>query len=206
MNSSRLKAIASDISLNDTVLDVGCDHGYLSIYLKENNLCKEVYASDISKSALECARKNIAKHNLDIQTFVSDGFNNIPVSFDTAVIAGMGTNTILKILESEKRPKKLILGSQNELYKLRTSLYKMGYKLIDEQAILENGHYYIILLYKVNKQKLSKIELKFGISNNDNYYEYLIQKNKEIIKKVPFKKKIELYFDNLILRGLIRRK
>ena len=50
MNSDRIKALADDISKKDTVLDVGCDHGYLSIYLKTNNLCKEVYASDIKES------------------------------------------------------------------------------------------------------------------------------------------------------------
>ena len=206
MNSDRLKAIVSDVSINDIVLDVGCDHGYLSIYLKENNLCKEVYASDISKKALDVARKNIKKKNLDIKTFVSDGFKDIPVEFNTAVISGMGTSKILKILESEKIPNKLILGSQNELYKLRESLYKMGYKLVDEQAILENGHYYAILLYKKHSQKLNKSELKFGISNNDDYYRYLVKKNKEIMKKVPFKKKVELMIDNLKLIRIIRRK
>ena len=206
MNSKRIKALASDVSKKDTVLDVGCDHGYLSIYIKENKLCKEVYASDIKESALNVAKNNFKKHNLEIKNFVSDGFNDIPVQFDTAVIAGMGTSTILKILNHEKRPNKLILGSQSELYRLRKNLYEMGYKLVDEQAILERGHYYIVLLYIKAKQKLNRNELKFGISNNDDYYEYLIRKNSEIIKKVPFKKRIILYYDNFILKRLIRRK
>lgn len=206
MNSERIKALADDISKNDIVLDVGCDHGYLSIFLKQNNLCKEVYASDVKESALNVAKNNFKKYNLDIDTYLSDGFNDIPVYFDTAVIAGMGTSTILNILNSKKTPRKLVLGSQNDLYKLRCSLYKMGYKLVDEQAIFERGHYYIILLYIKGKQKLNKKELKFGISNNDNYYQYLINKNNEIINKVPFKKKLILYYDNLILKRLIRRK
>lgn len=206
MNSDRIKALADDISKKDKVLDVGCDHGYLSIYLKENNLCQEVYASDIKESALNVARKNFEKHNLDIKTYVSDGFKDIPVDFDTAVIAGMGTSTILKILDNNKIPNKLVLGSHNDLYKLRSSLYKMGYKLVDEQAIFEHGHYYIILLYIKAPQKLNKNELKFGISNNEDYYKYLIEKNNNIIKKVPFKKRIVLYYDNLILKRLIKRK
>ena len=206
MERKRIKALASEISKKDTVLDVGCDHGYLCKYLKENGLCKEVYASDIKESALNVARNNFKKNKLDIKTFVSDGFKDIPVTFDTAVIAGMGTSTILKILNHDKLPRKLVLSSNNEHYKLRCELYNMGYKLVDEQAVYEKGHYYVIMLYMKMEQKLSRNELKFGISNNDNYYEYLIEKNKELIKKVPLKKRLVLYYDNLILKGLIRRK
>lgn len=206
MNSERIKALAREISEKDIVLDVGCDHGYLSIYLKQNNLCKEVYASDISENALNYARNNFKKYNLDIKNYVSDGFENIPVSFDTAVIAGMGTGTILKIISHEKTPNKLVLASNNEYYRLRKSLNKMGYKIVDEKAIYENNHYYIILLCIKSKQKLSWKELKFGISNDDEYYTYLLNKNIELIKKVPFKKKIKLYYENLALKRIIGRK
>lgn len=206
MNSERIKALVDDIAKNDIVLDVGCDHGYLSIYLKKNNLCKDVYASDISENALNVARKNFKKYNLDIRTYVSDGFSNIPVDFNTAVIAGMGTNTILKIIDSNKTPNKLVLGSQNDLFHLRTEMNKKGYKLVDEQAICENKKYYIILLYIKGKQKLTTNELKFGISNNENYYNYLISKNVKILKKVPFFKKIKLCYENYMLKRLIKRK
>lgn len=206
MNSERIKALASQISEKDIVLDVGCDHGYLSIYLKQNNLCKEVYASDISENALNYARNNFKKYQVDIQNFVSNGFESIPVEFDTAVIAGMGTSTILNILKSPKTPKKLVISSNNEHYRLRKSLNKMGYKIVDEQAIWENNHFYIILLCIKNKQKLREKYLKFGISNNDEYYTYLLNKNKELIKKVPFKKKIKLYWECWILKRIIERK
>jgi len=206
MFSERIKALAKEISKKDTVVDIGCDHGYLSIYLKQNKLCKEVYASDISEQALNYAKKNIKKYNLDIKTYVSDGFENIPEHFDTAVIAGMGTSTILKIINHKKTPNKLVLASNNEHYRLRKNLNKMGYKIVDEQAVLENNHYYIILLCIKNKQKLSRTDLKFGISNNDEYYKYLLNKNNELIKKVPFKKKIKLYYDSIILKKLIERK
>ena len=206
MNSERIKALAKVISLDDKVLDVGCDHGYLCVYLKENNLCKEVYASDIKESALNMARQNFQKHHLKIETFVSDGFESVPVLFDTAVISGMGTTTILNIIKHEKTPNKLVISSHNEHYKLRRNLNKMGYKIIDEQAIFENNHYYIILLCVRAKQRLTYRELKFGISNNDDYYHYLLNKTEELVQKVPFKKKILLYKDILILKKLIGRK
>ena len=206
MNSERIQALARNIFNNDIVVDIGCDHGYLSIYLKEQNLCKEVYASDISENALNSARNNFKKHNLDIKTYVSDGFENIPENFNTAVISGMGTSTILNIISHEKTPNKLVLSSHNEHYRLRKSLNKMGYKIVDEQAILENNHYYIILLCVKAKQKLTKNEMKFGISNNDTFYEYLLNKNKELIKRVPIKKKIKLFFECLALKRIIERK
>ncbi len=206
MDSLRIRAIASDISLNDVVLDLGCDHGYLSIYLKENNLCKEVYASDISPNALAFAQKNIQKSGQKIQTFLSDGFENIPVSFNTVVIAGMGTSNILSILEHEKCPNKLVLASNNDYYKLRSSLNKKGFKIVDEQAIYENKHYYIILLCIKGHQHLKKRELKFGISNNEDYYAYLMKHNLELIPKVPWLLKIKLKWDNVLLKGLIEKK
>ena len=206
MNSKRLNALASNVSEKDVVLDVGCDHGYLSLYLKENNLCKEVYASDISENALKSAQNNFKKHNVQIKTFVSDGFSNIPVFFDTAVIAGMGTNSILKIIDSEKTPRKLVLSSNNELFRLRKSLNKLGFKIIDERAILENNHYYSVMLVLKGRQRLNRKELLFGISNDDEYYQYLYDKNKELIPKVPFKKKIKLQYECILLKGLIERK
>ncbi|MBE5806336.1 MAG: SAM-dependent methyltransferase [Clostridiales bacterium] len=206
MNSERIKALASEISKEDIVLDVGSDHGYLCVYLKQNNLCKDVYASDISEKALNSARKNFGTYNLNIKSYVSDGFSNIPVLFNTAVIAGMGTSTILHILEHEKKPEKLVISSHNEHYKLRKELNKLGYIIVNEKAILENKHYYIILTLKKGNQKLRLKEMKYGISNNKNYYKYLLSKNKSIIKKVPLMKKIKLCYENLILKGLIGKK
>ncbi len=206
MNDNRIKALADEISLKDVVLDVGTDHGYLSIYLKENKLCQEIYACDISKNALNNAINNFKKHKLDIKTFVSDGFSNIPVDFNTAVIAGVGTHTILKIISHPKTPSKLVIGSNNDYYFLRKSLNEKGFKIVDEKAVLEKGHYYIILLCIKGKQRLNRKELKFGISNNDDYYAYLIKKNNEIIEKVPFVKKMQLKYDNYLLKGLIERK
>ena len=205
MISQRLLKIASLIDKDDIVVDVGCDHGYLAIYLKENNLCKRVYASDISINALNYARKNIQKKDLDIKTFVSDGLNDINVSFNTVVLAGMGTSTILSILKNKKIPNKLVIASNNEYYKLRKNINEMGYKINKELVVFENNHYYIILECIKGLQKLSYSDLKFGISFNNDYYQYLINKNIDLIKKVPLKKKFILLYDNFLLKKLLKK-
>ncbi len=205
MNSERIKTIASLVDKEDIVIDIGTDHGYLPIYLKLNNICKDVYASDISENALNYAINNFKKYNLDIKYVVSDGFNNIDYKYNTAVIAGMGTSTILNIINNKKCPNKLIIASNNDLYKLRLNLYKLNYKIIKEIVVYENNHYYVIMKVIKGKDKLPYKYLKYGNSNNKEYYKYLLSKNKEIIKKVPLIKKISLLKDNYILNNIIKK-
>ena len=152
------------------------------------------------------AISNFLTRKLQINSYVSDGFNNIKEDFNTAVIAGMGTNTILNILKSNRTPNKIILASNNELAKLRKEVNKLGYVLKAEKVILDNKHYYSIMLYEKGKQRLTNKEIKYGISHNQEYYQYLIHKNNEIIAKVPFKKKIKLKYENYILKGLTEKK
>ena len=64
--SKRLEMVASFIDENDkSVIDIGCDHGLLSIYLAEkfNNL--KIIASDVNNNALESARRNVSKYKLE---------------------------------------------------------------------------------------------------------------------------------------------
>lgn len=206
MISTRIKNIASFVTSDDTLLDVGCDHAYLAIYLKENNLCKNVLVSDISSLALQQGINNIKNSGLNIKAVVSDGFKNIEDFFDTAVISGMGTNTILKILNSKKRPSKLILQSNNDYYLLRKSLSKLNYVLHQETVVYENGKFYPIMLYKKGKEHLSYKLLMYGKSNNQEYFKYLLQKNLDIIERVPLKKRIILKYQCHLLKGLIEKK
>ena len=55
--SKRLLSIADFVSEDDELVDVGCDHGLLSIYLISNKKCKRVIASDINKNALTDGKK-----------------------------------------------------------------------------------------------------------------------------------------------------
>lgn len=188
MNSERLKTIASFVEKNDTVVDVGCDHGYLSIYLKKYNLCKDVIATDISANALQFAIHNIKKANLKIKTIVSDGLNDVNDCFDTIVIAGMGTHTIKHILNSPKilKIKKIIIQSNNDLVLLRKILNDIGFRLYKNKIVLENGKYYEIMLF-MRGMNNNYEEIEFGIFNSDakEYYRYLVNKYQKILEELP---------------------
>ena len=106
MISLKLKAIAFFIGKNDRVVDIGCDHAYLGIYLEQNNLCKSVISSDINENALKNAVSNIKKVGLSkkLKTVLSDGLDSVDTkNIDTVVIAGMGTKTIKHILKNKEK-------------------------------------------------------------------------------------------------------
>ncbi len=187
MLNKKLKTIASLIDKNDTVLDIGCDHAYLAIYLKQNNLCKDVYASDINSNALKQANKNIKNANLNIIAYLSDGFRNIEnEAINTAVISGMGTNTILDILKyAPSHINKFIISSNNNHAYLRKKLYKNKLYIKKEIVILDNNKYYIIMLVTKDYLKENKISLKYGKANNKDYLKFLKTKEKDILAKIP---------------------
>ncbi len=187
MLNPKLKAIASLINKNDTVIDVCCDHAYLAIYLKKNNLCQDVYASDINPNALNGARKNIKASKLNIMAYLSDGFKNIENDqINTAVIAGVGTSTVIDIISNAPNTiNKFIISSNNNHDILRKYLYKNKLYIKKEEIIKDKNKFYIIMLVTKEPKKETKLSLKYGNSNNKTYYNYLLTKEEEIIKKIP---------------------
>ncbi len=205
--SKRLNALVLFVSKNDSVVDVGCDHGYLSIYLKENNLVKNVIASDINKNALNSAINNINKKKLDIKTILSDGLENINLkNINTLIISGMGTNTILHILKDNTKLDKihkLIIQSNNDYNILRKELNIKGYYLDKEEYTFDKNKWYITCLFIKSKKRNTKEEIEYGYLNNKDYNKYLLNKEKQIYKKIPF---TQLKIKLLKLRKIIKLK
>lgn len=211
MLNLKLQTIASFIKEEDIVIDTCCDHAYLAIYLKKNNLCKDVYASDISKYALNGAINNIKRNNLSIKTFLSDGFKNIDEpQINTAVIAGVGTTTVLNIVNTcPQNIKKVIVSSNNEHYELRTKMQKLGFYLKEEKVIKENNKFYPIMLYLKTNKKVKKHIIKYGKSSNTEYFNYLLSKEKKILSQIPKKhifEKIKHYNNIIHIKKILKER
>ncbi len=201
--SKRLASIASNIDKEDKVVDIGCDHGYLSIYLKAVNGNKVVIATDINENALNMAKKNINKNSILIETRLGNGLDVIKHNeVDTIIISGMGGNTILNILKKNKLKyiKKIVIQSNTDIPLIRKYINKLGYTIKNEQLIIDKNIYYIIITFTKGKHKYTKKELYFGPillkENNDLFNEKkAIELNKleEILKKIPSKKIITKY-------------
>ena len=196
----RIKALASLVDKDSKLIDIGTDHALLPIYLYENEITKNVTGSDISSNALEFAKVNLEKHKLSdkIKLIVSDGFDNLDDEYDTAVISGMGTDTIKKILDRENLPKKLIISSHKNVDKLRLFMNKKGYKITKEIVIKDNNIYYDIIKYEKGKEILSNYDILVGKSNDSEYKLYVLDKYKKIYAKSKNNKYLE--YINIIER------
>lgn len=204
--SDRLQAVATLVDMNKRVIDVGCDHAYLSICLTLNNNNK-VIATDINQNALDIAKKNIKRFNLSrkIETKLTNGLTDIDVkSEDNIVISGLGTRTILKILNSNKLSNTLIISSHNNTDLLRKEVIKLGYYIDTELFIVDNKKPYIIIKFLKGFKKYSDNDIKYGpiLRKNKNYKNYLIKKNKLILKRIPRKKIILRLKQRILIKKL----
>lgn len=193
----KIEAIASLITKDAKVIDIGTDHAYLPIYLYNNDITKNITGTDISSEVLKYSKKNLEKYQLEdkIKLVKSDGFKNIYEEYDEAVIAGMGANTIINILKDKNKTKRFILNPHNKLYEFRKYMYNNNYKLEKEIVIKERNKYYNILKYIKGQDNLDDYQLLVGISNNYEYIKDELSKYKIIYEKSKledYKKYIEI--------------
>ena len=198
--SKRLKSIA-DLVDTKKVIDVGCDHGYLDIYLTLYKNCHCI-ASDISINATKACIKNINKYNLKdkIEVLVTDGINGIDISNnDTIVLSGMGTSTIISILKDRLLPNNIIISSNNNLEELRRFMVNIGYMITNEVYVYEHGIHYVIIKFIKGNNEYNNYEYILGpiVIEDINYKKYIISHYKELLNKVT-DKKIKDYYQNLI--------
>jgi len=204
--SKRLEAVATLVDINSRVIDVGCDHAYLDIYLTLNNSNKCI-ATDINKNALEIAKKNIKKYNLEdkIETKLTNGLTDIKVNKkDNIVISGMGTFTILEILKTNKLSNTLIISSNNNIDILRREVINLGYYIYNEIFIIDKNKPYIIIKFIKGIKKYNKIDILLGpiLKNNIQYKKYMIFKYKNILNNISKKKILLRLKYRIIILGL----
>ncbi|NLB29627.1 MAG: SAM-dependent methyltransferase [Clostridiales bacterium] len=151
-SEGRLASIASRVAFGAHVLDVGCDHGYIPLYLAENGIAAKIFASDISAGPLETAKRNAERRGLSdkISFRLADGIpDDVAPLVDTVIIAGMGGETIAGILE--RAPKTLndgvffILQPQTKIDILLASLRKSNFCAITLSEVVEGGRKYTVI-------------------------------------------------------------
>lgn len=144
--SKRLQACCNFVSSGARVADIGCDHGYLGIYLLSQGIADSVFAADINEMPLQSATRNAEKFGVrdKMHFYLSDGLENVPQEFDTLVCAGMGADTIISVLDKapwlQSSRYRLILQCQSRTPMLRQYLSDNGWH-IDKETVLRDGRF-----------------------------------------------------------------
>lgn len=196
MLSLRLESLSKFVSFNDSVIDIGCDHALLDIFLVENNIVKNMIVSDINEDALEQGKKNIKKAGLSdqIEARLGHGFEVLTEDdkIDTVIISGMGTRTMLNILEDDylEHINKLILQSNNDHALLRSELVNKGFMIKNEEYLIDNGKSYINIVFVRGNKKYTKEEIEYGpiLMHNKPYIESEKDNIRKIMNIVPKEK------------------
>ncbi|WP_317854940.1 class I SAM-dependent methyltransferase [Chakrabartyella piscis] len=149
--SKRLKQV-TDFVAHPIVADIGCDHGYVPIYLYTIGKITKAYACDVRKGPLSKAQENIKAYGAEdvIETRLGSGF--VPMQAgeaQTGIIAGMGGMLTIHILEESKEVvdslEQLVLSPQQDMGEVRKYLHKIGYRIDKECMLEEEGRYYWIM-------------------------------------------------------------
>ena len=188
--SARLLACAGFVFPGDRVADIGCDHGYLGIYLLQKGIASGVIASDLRPGPLQSAVRNAAKYGVGdkMRFYLSDGAQSIPRDFDCMVCAGMGGDTMVGILTQapwlKAKQYRLILQCQSKTPLLRRYLSENGWCIAEECALRDGRHLYTVMdvIWKPDSPKLLPYEwyfppaiLKKPSEHTQAYLEYVIR-------------------------------
>lgn len=194
--SERLKTVEGAVKKWNTVADIGCDHGYVSISLINDNKASKVLACDVNEGPLKAAKENISQAGLSdiIETRLGDGLHKLTLEdkVDALVIAGMGGRLMARILEEGleivKQCKQLVLQPQSEGFLVRQWLYAHGFVIDKEYMVEDMGKFYWIIDASHGEyMKPTDIETEKLF---DDFSGYLLQNRNMVLKK---------YLDNQLL-------
>ena len=206
--SERLNTILSLVSQSKCVADVGCDHGFVSIELINRKIAENVIAMDIRQGPLMRAQEHIMQTHLSdkIQTRLSDGVAALkPGEADSLIIAGMGGNLVIHILENGKETvkdmKQCILQPQSEIQKVRKYLRENDFKIIEEKMVFEDGKYYPMMKVRPPVADIAgeDTEVKCWDTVQLKYGKLLLEKQHPVLREY-LEREIRIY--QSILEGL----
>ena len=178
----RLQLLASLIPEGSRLADVGTDHGYVPVYLLQRGLISGAIASDIGAEPLQHAKNTAAEYEVaGIDFRLCPGLDAVaPKECDTILIAGMGGETIITILENAPWTKRgehlLLLQPMTKVEMLRKWLSDNVYTFTGERLVFDKDHLYPIMLVRGGTQEKLTLGQQYGgvmLAGDPLYGEYL---------------------------------
>ena len=177
----RLQLLSTLVPDGARLVDVGTDHGYLPVALLQQGRIQSAIAADIGGEPLQHARRTAAEYEITAIDFrLCDGLQGIsPDEADTIVIAGMGGETIISILDAApwaRENKALLLQPMTKVELLRGWLGDNGYAFLRERLVWDKGILYPVFMVRGGEsRRLTPTEQYAGVAMEDDplYRDYL---------------------------------
>lgn len=191
--SPRLDAVASLVRDNTAFADIGCDHGFLTVYLLTQGKIRCAVAADINEGPLSRCRALVHAYSLQnkVKCVLCDGLEKIsPNDAQDIAVCGMGGDMIAHILQSSEwiknRDKHFIFNPMTHPEKLREFLCKNGFEIAKDRIVRDGDHFYSVFDAYYTGRVSTPPEWFYYIGKIDDfsgraYFERLIKylKNKE---------------------------
>ena len=167
--SPRLLKIASLIPKGEKLADVGTDHGYIPLYLFENEIISHAIAMDVNPMPLKRAQDNItaAGYGKNCEFRLSDGLEKLLENEATSVvIAGMGgllmRDILLRGMAVINKETKLFLQPMIAAPELRLFLFENGFAIDNEYVVREENKFYNIICARLGETEYSDEDIYIG--------------------------------------------
>lgn len=161
----RIKSVCAYLDKCTVFADVACDHGYFAQYMLDNGLCESAIISDISEKCLNKAKTLLSQYIKagKCTSYVCDGLKSIGGA-DEVIIAGIGGEEIVKILNESYIPEKFVFQPMKNAEKLRKFLIESGCCLLKDDIFSDEKNFYYIIkgIKSGKKQEYTHKQFKYG--------------------------------------------
>lgn len=208
----RLQAIGEFVPDGSVLVDVGTDHAYLIVDLLLKGKIPYAYGIDINEKPLSYARKHVEDFGLEkqVELILADGLKNFKKEADVFVIAGLGGETIIDIIDGYcfNENQRIIIQANTKWTEVRKAMMKRGFRIIDENFLIERSIPALIIAYEQGEEKLDEKDFVLGPilskKENNEYHQYLQERYDHLKEIHHFKEALHKEF--LMIEAFLKQK
>ena len=176
-------AVASFVTQDAIVADIGSDHAYLPTYLVQQGIVQKAIAGEVVEGPYESAVKNVKRYGFtnSITVRLASGLSAIKESdgVNTVTIAGMGGTLIASILQEGNtylaNVQRIIAQPNIHSQAIREWAIANGWLIINERILKEDGKIYEVVVLEKGQSTYDELSLLVGPcllqEKNDVFYE-----------------------------------
>lgn len=184
--SKRLAAAAKMVRPAKSFADIGCDHGYLPVYLVQNGIVESAFACDINEGPLSKCKEVAAEQGLEdkITCILAPGLEGLKKNdAEEIAICGMGGELIADIIMacpfSKSKDVHFVLNPMTRQHVLRRRLCENGFEIGNDIIVADGRHYYNVLETWYTGNCIKHDESYYFLGNirdftNKGYFEHLL--------------------------------